>query len=220
MITDQSVNTVDDKPPAAPTRRLRRPEDRARELVEAATRLFVERGFAATKLDDVARAAGVSKGLTYNYFRGKDALFKAVIGAAILGPLGDGEQIVASFDGPSKALLRIVLEQFRVFEEGPAGGVLKLVVSEAGNFPDVARYFMDEVDRRGRDLFAAILRRGVERGEFRAIADIQATVIVMISPLSMYSIWKRSLGPHDPDCLTPDAFYATHAEFILRGLRP
>jgi hypothetical protein len=98
--------------------------------------------------------------------------------------------------------------------------VTKLVIGEAAHFPDVARYFIDEIDQRGRRLFETVLRRGVERGEFRPIADIAATVLTIASPLSMFAIWRRSLAPYDTTCPTPDAFHDAHLDFVLAGLRP
>ena len=213
MHTDQSVIT------AAPSR-TRRPHDRSREVVQAALTLFVERGFAATKLDDVARVAGVSKGLPYLYFRSKEDLFKAVIAEAILEPLAMGEQFVAAYEGHSADLLRTLFEKFRAFNESPSGGVTKLVIGEAANFPDVARYFVEEIDQRGRRLFETVLRRGVARGEFRPIPDIPATVIALASPLSMFAIWRRSLAPYDVTCPTADAFHDAHLDLVLAGLRP
>jgi AcrR family transcriptional regulator len=213
MHTDQSVII-------SPQNRTRRPQDRSREVVQAALKLFVERGFAATKLEDVARAAGVSKGLPYLYFRSKEELFKAVIAEAILEPLELGEQFVAAYEGHSADLLRILFEKFRAFNESPSGGVTKLIIGEAANFPDVARYFVEEIDQRGRRLFETVLRRGVERGEFRPINDIAATVIAIASPLSMFAIWRRSLATYDATCQTADAFHGAHLEFVLAGLRP
>ncbi len=213
MHTDQSVITSSQN-------RVRRPQDRSREVVQAALQLFVERGFTATKLEDVARAAGVSKGLPYLYFRSKEDLFKAVIAEAILEPLTLGEQFVAAYEGHSADLLRTLFEKFRAFNESPSGGVTKLVIGEAANFPDVARYFIEEIDQRGRRLFETVLRRGVERGEFRPIADISATVLTIASPLSMFAIWRRSLAPYDSTCPTADAFHDAHLDFVLAGLRP
>jgi AcrR family transcriptional regulator len=213
MHTDQSVII-------SLQNRVRRPQDRSREVVQAALQLFVERGFAATKLDDVARAAGVSKGLPYLYFRSKEDLFKAVIAEAILEPLALGEQYVASFEGHSADLLRVLFERVRAFNDSPSGGVTKLIIGEAGNFPDVARYFVEEIDRRGRHLFETVLKRGVARGEFRPIADIPATVIALVSPLSMFAIWRRSLAPYDATSPTDDAFHAAHLDLALAGLRP
>jgi AcrR family transcriptional regulator len=213
MNTDQSVIN-------GGAARSRRPQDRSRAVVQAASKLFVERGFAATKLEDVAREAGVSKGLPYLYFRSKEELFKAVIAEAILEPLEMGEQFVAGFEGHSADLLRALLDKYRAFNESPSGGVTKLVIAEAGNFPEVARYFIDEIDHRGRLLFETVLRRGVERGEFRPIRDIPATVIALASPLSMFAIWRRSLAPYDATCPTADAFHDAHLDLVLAGLRP
>lgn len=213
MHTDQSVII------STPSR-VRRPQDRSREVVQAALKLFVEHGFSATKLEDVARAAGVSKGLPYLYFRSKEDLFKAVIAEAILEPLALGEQYVASFEGHSADLLRALFERYRAFNDSPSGGVTKLVIGEAGNFPDVARYFVEEIDHRGRQLFETVLQRGIERGEFRPIADIPAAVIALVSPLSMFAIWRRSLAPYDAACPTDDAFHDAHLDLVLAGLRP
>jgi AcrR family transcriptional regulator len=188
--------------------------------VRAALGLFVERGFAATKLDDVARAAGVSKGTPYLYFPSKEALFKAVIGEAILAPLNAGEELVAGFEGTTEELLRRIVAKFRAFDETPAGGVLKLVVAEAGNFPDVARYFVDEIERRGLRLFVEVLRRGIARKEIRPLEDIESAALILRTPLGMYSIWRWSLMAHAEARLTPERYFDAYIDILLRGLRP
>jgi AcrR family transcriptional regulator len=217
MDTDQLV--IDAAAAAAPATRSRRPEDREREIVQAALDLFVARGFAATKLDDVARAARVSKGLPYLYFRSKEELFKAVIGEAILGPLHSGEDLVANFAGTTEELLHEIVARFRAFTDTPAGGVFKLAVAEAGNFPDVARYFVDEIERRGLKLFIDVLSRGVARGEIRPLADIETAALVLRAPLGMYAIWRWSLAHVQPD-MRPDAFFDAYIDILLKGLRP
>ncbi len=215
MDTDQSVNTSET------TLRTRRPEDRAPEIARAALELFVTRGFAATKLADVAKAAAVSKGLPYLYFKNKEELFKAVITEAIGGPLAEAAEMISRFEGTSEDLLRELVAGFRVFEESPAGGVVKLILAEAGNFPDVARFFCTHFDMRARELFAHALRRGVQRKEFRPIADIETTAVILVQPLAMFSVWKRSLAPYDtPNRLGSDQFYAAYLDFIFKGLRP
>jgi AcrR family transcriptional regulator len=215
MDTDQSVNIS----PSVPTR-VRRPEDRASEIARAALDLFVTRGFAATKLEDVAKAASVSKGLPYLYFKNKDELFKAVITEAISGPIATASEIIDRFEGTSEELLRVLVAGFRTFEESPAGGVVKLILAEAGNFPDVARFYCTHFDVRGRDLFIRTLRRGVESGEFRPLTDLEATAIIILQPLAMFSVWKRSLAPFDPGKVDSDQYYTAYLDFILKGLRP
>jgi AcrR family transcriptional regulator len=219
MDTDQSVNIAPDSADAAS--RTRRPDDRAPEIARAALDLFVTKGFAATKLDDVAKAAGVSKGLPYLYFKNKEELFKAVIVEAIGEPLVRANELVDSFEGPTEDLLRELTAKFREFAEGPLGGVIKLILAEAGNFPDVARFYCSNFDLRGRALFAKMLRRGVARGDFRPIADIEMTAVILAQPLAMHSVWLRSLAPYDENQpVDGDRFYAAYLEFVLKGLRP
>jgi len=214
MDTDQSVNT-------SFSQRTRRPEDRAPEITRAALDLFVTKGFAATKLEDVAKAAGVSKGLPYRYFKSKEELFKAVIVEAIGGPLVRANELVDAFEGSTPDLLRLLVAKFREFAESPLGGVVKLILAEAGNFPDVARFYCSDFDLRGRALFAKMLRRGVARGEFRPIEDIEMTAIIFAQPLAMHSVWLRSLAPYDENQPTSsDQFYAAYLDFFLKGLRP
>lgn len=215
MDTDQSVNIAVDPRP-----RTRRPDDRGAEIIQAALELFVTRGFAATKLEDVARAAGVSKGLPYVYFRSKEELFKAVIAEAIGDPLVRATEFVEAFEGPAEQLLRELVAMFRRFTEAPAGGVVKLILAEAGNFPDVARFYCDDFDVRGRALFANVLRRGVASGEFRPLPDIEAAAIIIAQPLAMHSIWMRTLAPFDGRAPSGDQFYTAYLDLVLQGLRP
>jgi AcrR family transcriptional regulator len=219
MDTDQSVNISSQEPASEAPTRVRRPEDRAPEIARAALELFVTKGFAATKLEDVAKAAGVSKGLPYLYFKNKEELFKAVIVEAIGGPISRANEMVDAFPGSSEDLFRALVAKFREFAESPVGGVIKLILAEAGNFPDVARFFCSDFDLRGRELFAKVLRRGVARGEFRQIPDIDMTAIILSQPLAMHSVWLRSLAPYDQNKHEPDDYYAAYLDFVLKGLR-
>ena len=142
MDTDQSVNLTDPSPVPGPAA----PMTAAREIARAALELFVTRGFAATKLEDVANAAGVSKGLPYLYFKSKEELFKAVIAEAIGEPLVQATEFVDSYEGSTEDLLRDLVVMFRAFAESPLGGVIKLILAEAGNFPDVARFYCSDFD--------------------------------------------------------------------------
>jgi AcrR family transcriptional regulator len=218
MDTDQSVTISSEV--AEPPIRTRRPDDRASEIARAALELFVTKGFAATKLEDVAKAAGVSKGLPYLYFKNKEELFKAVIVEAIGEPLVRANEIVDTFEGTTDELLRELVAKFRDFAESPLGGVIKLILAEAGNFPDVARFYCSNFELRGRSLFAKMLRRGVARGEFRAIPDIETAAIILAQPLAMHSVWLRSLAPYDERPIGSDQFYAAYIDFVLKGLRP
>lgn len=197
----------------------RRKDARPQELLAAALDLFVERGFASTRLEDVARRAGVSKGTLYLYFANKEELFKAVVRETIVPAIGDAEDTIASFEGHSADLLREILAGWweRVGATN-ASGIIKLIMAESGNFPDLARFYEEEVIARGTRMIASMLERGIARGEFRPI-DVAMTTQVLMAPVLMLMIWKHSVGPCKQEDLQPLAFLDIHFDLILRGLQ-
>lgn len=188
-------------------------------MIAAARDLFVERGFAATKLEDVARRAGVSVGLPYVYFENKAGLFKAVVRESVLPNIRLGEELLDSFSGPTEDLLRRIVDRYWQMNREPAAGLPKLVVAEAANFPDLARFYLDEVVMPARRIFARLVERGIDRGEFRPV-DVRQTARVLVAPLSMLTIWTHSLAPYetDPDT-TGEGFLASYLDLVLHGLR-
>lgn len=172
----------------------RRKDARPQELLAAALDLFVERGFAATRLDDVARAAGVSKGTLYLYFSSKEELFKAVVRESIVPLIGEAEVLIDEFAGNSRELFRAVVQTWwGRMGETKLSGLPKLMMAEAGNFPELARFYQEEVVNRGERLVAVMLRRGMERGEIRPV-DLEIDARLLIAPLIMMMIWKHSAG--------------------------
>jgi AcrR family transcriptional regulator len=201
----------------SPTRWRRRKEARPDEILAAALASFAERGFASTRLEDVAARAGISKGTLYLYFRSKEELFKAVVRATIVPNLERVETLVESFEGPSALLLERLLLTMAGVVSSRVGAIPKLVIAEAGNFPDLARFYLDEVVRRGLRLIGAILRRGIERGEFRSV-DVDHAVFCVIAPMLIAALWKNSLEPHDDALLDPRVLAQAHLDLLLRGL--
>jgi AcrR family transcriptional regulator len=203
--------------PNMPTRQ-RRKEARPAELLAAALDLFVERGFSATKLDDIAARAGVSKGTLYLYFASKEGLFKAVIQQGIVPVLDQGAEMLAQHQGDAASLLRLMLLRWwELIGATPLAGVAKLMVSEAGNFPEVAQYYYENVIVRGRELMRQVLQRGVAAGEFRAL-DIESSIDVIFAPLLMLAIWRYSLGPCACGQQDPSTYLNTHLDLTLSGL--
>jgi AcrR family transcriptional regulator len=200
--------------------RRRRKEARPHELTQAALALFVSKGYAATRLEDIARLAGVSKGALYLYFDSKEALFEAVIREGILPVLDGGEALMASYQGDAAGLVRgLLLAWWENVGSTPLAGVIKLMISEAGNFPAVAAYYYDNVIVRGRRLMSEALQRGVDSGEFRAI-DIPLAIEVIFSPLLMQVLLRYSLAPCYPDGLPdPRAYLDCHIGLLLDGLK-
>ena len=125
--------------------------------------------------------------------------------------------LTASFDGPSARLLERLLLTIAGVVDSRVGAIPKLVIAEAGNFPDLARFYLDEVVRRGLRLIGTILRRGIQRGEFRPV-DIDHTVFCVIAPMVIAALWKNSLEPHDDAPLDAQALARAHLELLLRGL--
>jgi AcrR family transcriptional regulator len=198
----------------------RRKDARPQELLAAAIDLFVERGFASTRLEDVARRAGVSKGTLYLYFDNKEELFKAVVRDSIVPAVAEAELSIAEFEGHSADLLRsVVLSWWQRIGATKASGIIKLVTAEAGNFPELAQFYQDEVIARGTKMIASMLERAVARGEFRPVNVSQMTQ-VLIAPMLMLITWKHSVCPCERSELDPQAFLDTFLDVALHGLLP
>jgi AcrR family transcriptional regulator len=198
----------------------RRKDARPQELLAAALDLFVERGFASTRLEDVAKRAGVSKGTLYLYFTNKEELFKAVVRDSIVPVIGAAEDSIAGFEGHSADLLRSVMgDWWQRLGATKASGISKLVMAEAGNFPDIACFYQEEVIARGTNMISSMLVRAIERGEFRPI-DVTVMTQVLIAPMLMLMTWKHTIGPCDQTNLDPLAFLDAFLDMAVRGLVP
>lgn len=198
----------------------RRKDARPQELLSAALDLFVERGYAATRLEDVARCAGVSKGTLYLYYENKEELFKAVVRNNIVPVIGDAEASVAEYQGHSADLLRhLIYSWWQRLGATKASGIIKLVMAEADNFPELARFYQEEVINRGTRATASMLERGIARGEFRPV-DVNMTTQVLVAPMLMLITWKHSVGPCPRAELDPMAFLDTFLDMALNGLLP
>jgi AcrR family transcriptional regulator len=196
----------------------RRKHARPEEITAAALESFVERGYAATRLEDVAARAGISKGTLYLYFANKEDLFKAVVREALVARLIEFRSHIAQFEGDSFELLRLV---FRTWWEKigatPISGIPKLILAEARNFPEIARFYVDEVVHPGHETLAAVLRRGIARGEFRAV-DVDSTVHLLAAPMLLLALWRHSLEPCCGETLDPVALLAAHTDMLSRSL--
>lgn len=205
---------------STPKRWQRRKKARPGEILAAALKCFAERGFAATRLDDVAARAGITKGTLYLYFKNKENLFEAVVREAIVPNIARFERMITdSSKSTDKLLEQILMWLMEHLSVSPRSGIVKLVITEASNFPDLARFYLNEVAYRGHRLFAKLLRRGIKRGEFRAV-DIDHTVYCVIAPILVTALLKQSIEPYLNRTLDAQAICRAHIEMILRGLAP
>jgi AcrR family transcriptional regulator len=196
----------------------RRKDARPAEILAAALACFKERGFAATRLEDVAARAGVTKGTIYLYYPGKEDLFKAVVRRELLPNI---ERLEAAMNEPVPAsvlLERLLTAWARDLAPSPASVIPKLVIAEAGNFPELARFYLETAVRRGLRLIAGVLRRGIDSGEFRPV-DVEHVVYCVIGPLLLTVLWQHSLGPHADRPLDVAAVCRAHLDLLLHGLR-
>src|SRR5213594_1011126 len=209
---------VDRRPRKARPRWKRRKEARPAEIVSAALDVFVERGFAATRLEDVARRAGVTKGTVYLYFDGKEALFKAVVRETIVPVIAQGEALAQSFTGSARELLeRLVREYWRLVGETALAGIPKLMMAEAATFPELTRFYYDEVVTRGHRLMAGVIERGIENGEFRPV-DVKVAAKLAMSPLMHAVVAKRAFALCMPEGFNVQQYLDTHIDLYLHGI--
>jgi len=212
---ENAARSAEDAAPAPRWRR--RAADRPQEILDAALTVFVAKGFAATKLDDVAVAAGISKGLLYRYFDNKAELFKEVIRQTLVTTIRDvGDRTRAS--DSARAALDIFLEQMiAVASDARRSAIPKLIISESGNFPELAVFYLAEVIGPGLQQLAGLVRRGIESGEFRSVdPDLAARSI--IAPMVLAVIWRHTFARHDSGRFDPDALIRQHRDILLHGL--
>lgn len=204
----------------AKAKQRRAPTERPGEIIDAALALFVEKGFAATRLDDVAERAGLSKAAIYLYFADKTALFQGVIQQAVGRNLGMVEAMLAQHRGPVAVLIPGILEFMAGrIEDTPMAAVAKVVISESRAFPDIGRFYLKEVIGRGFPLLTGLIERGIAQGEFRKV-DAAMTVRSLVGPMLLGGIWKTVFEPIGGEPLDVRALARHHADLMMHALAP
>ncbi len=200
--------------------RQRRKEARPQELLDAALELFVEKGFAATRSEEVAARAGVAKGTLYLYYPSKEDLLKAVVRENLSALIAEFAGIAGTFEGTTHELLLLLMKTWweRVGST-PASGIFKIILTEMGNFPDFGRFYLKEVIEPGQQLFSSVLERGVASGELRPV-NVYETVHVLMFPMLMLCLHRHSLGAcgQTTSLMDPCSFIETHVDVVVHGL--
>lgn len=197
----------------------RRPESRPTEILAAALELFAEKGFTATRMEDVAARAGLSKAGVYLYFKDKTALLTALVEEMAGANVAVARGIVEAHQGPVSPLIATIL----VFLGGQLRHtrfpeLVKIVISESRAHPEVGRLYLDSVIGQGLPLFERLIRRGIATGEFRDL-DPGLAARVMIGPMLLAIIWKTVFEPIGAEALDIEAFARQHADIFLRGIQ-
>lgn len=204
-----------------PTRWKRKKEARPSEILDAALNLFVEKGFRATTMEDIAKAAGVTKGTPYLYFQNKEDIFKEVIRQTMVAHIGSFEEQARNHTGTiSELLIALYDAWWRQVGATKLSGICKLMMAEAANFPELASFYFDEVIRPARAMTAKVLERGIASGELRPVA-IEIAVDALMAPLLTSIIWQYSFGavPNTNTGMSdPQLFIQESLQIMLHGL--
>jgi AcrR family transcriptional regulator len=196
----------------------RRKTARPDEIVAAALEVFADKGFAGARLDDIARRAGVSKGALYLYFDTKEDLFRAVTRTAVTPNLRAVLDAAQAFDGPFAQLAPVILGRMAlVIGSSRLPAVVKMVIGESRNFPDLARIWHDDVVAVAIGLLSGLIARAQERDEV-APGDPRLYAFSLIGPMLVGGLFLEifGLGVADPPDL--QALAAQHARTVLHGM--
>jgi AcrR family transcriptional regulator len=201
-----------------PLRWQRRKESRIPEILDAALACFAEKGFAGTRMDDIAARAGITKGTIYLYFESKQAVFKTLARQSIGAQLDGVLTHVQAFEGASADLLRFVIGTIGHFASTSDRVILaKVLLAEAGTFPELAEFWRREIVDRGLEVFQTVIRRGVARGEFRDVPP-QHAARLCIAPMLLLILWRTIFAQFDEAPYDYLGLVDTHLDTLLRGL--
>ena len=194
----------------------RRKEDRPQEITEAAFDAFAEKGYASTRVEEVASRAGVSKGLLYLYFKTKEELFKAVVKNVVVRRVDALIALVDRTEQSSEEFIRGPASRFlKDVPDSPVAVVIRLLISEGPRHPDLLDYYYRNVVSKGLAVVQRILRRGIERGEFRpsAIDDLPH---LFLAPVMMSVVWRSLFGKRSLDT---DKLIDTQIDLLLAHIK-
>ncbi len=194
----------------------RRKQDRPKEITQAALEAFAEKGYAGTRVEEVASKAGVSKGLLYLYFKTKEELFKAVVKSVVIRRVDKLIDTVESTSLSSEDFIRGPLLSFMKQVPGsPVAIVIRLLISEGPRHPDLVDYYYENVVAKALAAISRFVERGIERGEFRqsAISDLPQ---LFIAPVMLSVIWKIIFKTRPLDT---DELIETQIELLLTHIK-
>ena len=195
----------------------RRKDERPAEITEAALAAFAENGYAATRVDDVAKRAGVSKGLLYLYFKTKEELFKAVIRSFVAPKVQELSVIVDESELSAEDFIRgPFLSMIKTLPDSPIRVIIRLMFSEGHKHPDLVEYYWENVVRHALEMMKKLIGRGVATGEFRSSA-VDEMPQLLISPVILSVFWKQVFDKQST--LDTDLLIETHIEAMLNYLK-
>jgi len=196
----------------------RRKEARPGEILAAALEIFGERGYEATRLTDVARRAGCTKGTIFLYYENKAELFKAALREAMMPLVVENERLVESHRGTSRELLEKLLRlRWEHMSRNRFTGLVKLMLAETRTYPELARFYNDEFIERNQGLIRQVLRAGVEAGEFQPM-DVDQVARFVVSPMLFAVVWRHAFEHALENSFSLEAFFDSSLKLMMNGL--
>lgn len=196
----------------------RRAEDRPREICAAALAVFAEKGFAAARLDEIAKRAGVSKGTLYLYFKDKEELFRAVVRDTVSPNIDQVRGAIMAADLPFAQIAPMFLAKLSsVAATMPLGSVVKMVIGESGNFPELAKVWQEQVVSKALGVMIGLIEKAQAKGEVRP-GDPRFHAFSLMGPMLMGLMYREVLQPAGGAPIEIEALARQHAETVLKGL--
>ncbi|MBI1416027.1 MAG: TetR family transcriptional regulator [Limimaricola sp.] len=198
----------------------RRAEARPDEVLDAALRLFTEKGYARTTMEQVAREAGISKGAVYLYFPSKAALLEGLVQRAISPFAAAAVQGLEGYRGDPRPVIRRVLTMIVAQATAPqALAVPQMVIREAVHVPEIAQMYRDNVLDRVIPALTRLIAQGVEGGHIRDV-DPELTVRSVVGPIMVHVALAEVFGIQPAGGLAMDRLVENHLTILFAGLEP
>ena len=196
----------------------RRKTARPGEILAAAVEVFADRGFAAARLEDIAARAGVSKAALYLYFETKTDLFRAVAEQVAAPNIERLRAMAQAQEGPFASVAPLVLNGVAALAEGTRlGGIVKMVIGESRNFPELAVVWREAVIERAVGLVVGLVERAQARGEVKP-GDPRFYALSLLGPMMMGVLWREVAVPAGAASIDMKALAAQHAATLMHGL--
>lgn len=216
LINSSGSETVMTKPDPNIQKPKRRKAARPGEIIDAGLQEFTINGLAATRLEDIAKRAGIAKGTIYRYFESKEDLFMAVVRSRVVLSLDQFEAMIAAYTGPTDTLLRLVLTGvYKQFVGSEISGVMRILIAEGPRFPGLLDLYYEEVTSKGIMVLSQIIRRGIERGEIRNGPAAREPRLIM-APTLMAVLWELTFQKRDP--IDVEEYLTAHIDMVLHGI--
>ena len=200
------------------TKWTRRKQARPAEILDAALKVFAQKGFAAARMDDIAKEAGVTKGTIYLYFENKEAVFKSLVHEAVGTTLSDVATGARTYQGSARILLRMILTRIMQLLIDSNKFVLpKIVIGESSNFPWLAEFYRFEIIEKGMELMISLIERGIAQGEFRRL-PAHHVARLCVAPVLLSAVWRATFAHLDAEPYDYKGLIDTHLDVLFRGL--